>query len=89
MVVGADLGGGGAIGGRPLSGILHPADPKGPPFGTFQEIHFWPTDPKNFLQAPSAPIFTNFEGGARAEKTQFFGQNFPKSAQKRLFCLFF
>ena len=27
--------------------------------------------------------------GARAEKTRFFGQIFPKSAQKRLFGLFF
>ena len=32
---------------------------------------------RNFGQIP-----TKFEGGARAKKTQFFGQNFPK---KRLF----
>ena len=39
------------------------------------------TDPKIFLKAPVAPmIYTNFEGGARAKKTRFFGQNFPKSA---------
>ena len=28
-----------------------PADPKGPPFDTFSEIHFWPTEPKIFLKA--------------------------------------
>ena len=36
-------------------------------------------------------IYTVFKGDARAEKTQFFGQNFPKSeksAQKRLLGLF-
>ena len=36
-----------------------------------------------------APIYTNFEWGARAEKAQFFYQNFPKSAEKRLFGLLF
>ena len=25
-----------------------PTDPAGPPFDTFSEIHFWPTDPKIF-----------------------------------------
>ena len=29
----------------PPSGIRPPANPKGPPFDTFLEIHFWPTDP--------------------------------------------
>ena len=85
----ADLGEGGEGGGGgrllplpppPPSGIRPPADPKGPPFDTFSEIPFWPTDPKTFLKAPSASIYTNFERGPRAEKTQFFGQNFPKSA---------
>ena len=43
--------GGGGGGGRTLPplGIRTPADPKGPPFDTFSEIHFWPTDPKIFL----------------------------------------
>ena len=84
---GADLGGGADA--PPPLGIRPPADPKGPPpFDTFSEIHFWPTDPKIFLKASSAPIYTNFEGerapkgGARAV---FFCQNFSKSAQKRLF----
>ena len=42
-------------------------------------------DLENFLKAPWAPICTNFEGAARAEKTQFFGQNFPKAAYRRLY----
>ena len=43
--------GGGAGGERPPpppAGIRPPADPKGPPFDTFSEIQFWPTDPKFF-----------------------------------------
>ena len=32
-----------------------------------------------------APIYTNFEGGARAEKTGFFGQNFPKKPKNVYF----
>ena len=40
----------GGLGWTPLpSGIGPPADPKGPPFDTFSEIHFCPTDPKIFL----------------------------------------
>ena len=78
-----DLGeGGGGGGGRtpPSSGIRPPADPKGPPFDTFSEIHFWPTDPKIFLKAPWAPIYTNF-GGARAKKKRnFFVKIFQKVA---------
>ena len=64
------------------SGIRPPADPKGPPFDTFSEIHFWPTDPKMFLKAP---IYTSLEGERGPKKTLFFCQNYPKSAQKRLF----
>ena len=33
-----------------------------------------------FYTFPLAPMYTNFEGGARAEKTQFFSQHFPKCA---------
>ena len=77
--------GGGGGGGRALSGIPPPADPKGPPFDTFLEIHFWLTDPKIFLKAPLAPIYTNFEGERAPKKTRFFCQIFSKSAQKRLF----
>ena len=80
-------GGGGAD--APSSGTRPPADPKGPPFDTFLEIHFRPTDPKMFLKAPMAPIYTNFEGERAPKKTRFLCQNFSKSAQKRLFWLFF
>ena len=79
VVPGADLGGGGC-GRLSFSGIRPPADPKGPPFGTFSEIHFWPTGPKIFLKAPLAPIYTNFEGERAPKKTRSFCQNFPKIA---------
>ena len=65
----ADLGGNGV-------GIRPTADPKGPPLYYF-EISVWLTDLKILLKAP---IYTNFEGGERAEKMRFFGQNFRKSA---------
>ena len=43
------------------------------------------TNLKNFLKAPLAPIYTNFEGGASAgKKAQFFGQNF-EFFKKRFF----
>ena len=60
-------------GGRPPPppGIQPPTDPKGPSFDTFAEIHFWLTDPKIFLKAPLAPIYTNFEG-ERAPKKRLF-----------------
>ena len=58
------------------SGIRPPADPKGPPFDTFSEIHCWPTDPKIFLKAPLAPIYTNFEGERAPKKTRFFLSKF-------------
>ena len=65
------MGGGGGGGGAsaPPLGIWLPADPKGPPFVLFWDIHLWLTEPKIFLKAP---IYTNFEGGARAEKRRFF-----------------
>ena len=46
------------------------------------------TDLKIVLKAPLAPIYTNFEGGARAVKTRFFGRHFPKKKPRRLFWLF-
>ena len=59
------------------------------PLCTFLKYLFWLTDLKIFLKASSAPIYTNFEGGARAEKTQFFGLNFPKVPKTPfLACLF-
>ena len=87
---GADLGGGGRGGGRlSPSGIRPPADPKGPPFDTFSEIHFWPTDPKIFLKAPSAPIYTNFEGERAPKKRDFFVNIFQKLPKNGFFDGFF
>ena len=63
----------------PSSGIRPPADPKGPHFDTFSEIHFLPTDPKIFLKAP---IYTNFEGERAPKKTLFFVKNFLTVFQK-------
>ena len=59
MYPGADLGGGGGAD-APPSGIRPPADPKGPPFDTFSEIHFWPTDPKIFQKLPKNGFFDCF-----------------------------
>ena len=82
MVRGGFKGGGG--GGRtPLpSGIRPPADPKGPPFDTFSEI---PTDPKIFLKAPLAPIYTNFEGERAPKKRYFFVKIFQKVPKNGFF----
>ena len=52
-------------------GIRPPADPKGAPFVLFWVIHIWLTDLKIFLKSLLAPVYTNFEGGARAEKRDF------------------
>ena len=72
----------------PPSGIRPPADPKGTPFDTFSEIHFWRTDPKIFLKAPSAPIYTNFEG-ERAPKKRNFLPKFFKKCPKTAFLTVF
>ena len=64
-----------------------PADPKGPPFVLFWDIHVWLTDLKIFLLALLAPIYTNFEG-ERAPKNAIFSRHFPISAVKRFFGLF-
>ena len=54
-----------------------PCRPKGSPLCTILRYPFLVTDPKNFLKAHT---YTNFERGAHAKKTQFFGQHFSKSA---------
>ena len=80
---GADLGGKGDDDAFSPQGFDPPADPKSPPFVLFWDIHFWLTDPKIFLKAPLATIYTHYK---RAEKTGFFGKHFPKKkAQKRHF----
>ena len=80
-------GGGGAD--APLSGIRPPADPKGPPFDTLSEIHFWRTDPKIFLKAPLAPINTNFEGERAPKKNAIFLSTFFKKCPKTAFLTVF
>ena len=87
-MAGADLGGG--RGADALSsGIRPPADPKGPPFDTFSEIHFWPSGPKIFLKAPLAPIYTNFEGERAPKKRNFFDKIFQKVPKNGFFDCFF
>ena len=86
---GADLGGGVGADAFSPSGIRPPADPKGPPFGTFYEIHFLPTDPKIFLKAPLAPIYTNFEGERAPKKRDFLVKIFQKVPKNAFFGLFF
>ena len=60
-----------------------PCRPNGSPLCTILRYPFLVTDLIIF------PIFTTFERGVRAEKTQFFGQNFPKMPQNAFFYLFF
>ena len=60
----------------PLQGF-DPLPTQRVPLCTILRYPFWETDPKIFLKAPLAPIYTNFQGGARAQKTRFFRQNFP------------
>ena len=46
-------------------------------------------DPKNYLKVPSAPIYTNFEGGARRKSANFLFKVFQKVPRNALFGLFF
>ena len=46
-------------------------------------------DPKNVLKAPLAPTYNNFEGGARAEKTQFLVEIFQRVHKKAFLTCFF
>ena len=55
-------------------------------YNTILKYPYFVTDPKNFLKAP---IYTNFEGGARAEKTQFFWSKFSKKCLKTPFLTLF
>ena len=76
---GADIG----EGGRPPSRIQPLTDPKGPPLELLSDIQFWLTDPKFFLKAPLAPIYTYFKGERAPKKRDFlvkFFQKLPKNA---------
>ena len=59
---------------KDLERVSPPADPKGPPFGTFWEIHFWPT--KIFLKCPKTAFLTFFQkfacGAENLAKTASF-----------------
>ena len=80
--------GGGADAPSP-SGIRPPADPKGPPFDIFSGNHFWPIDPKIFLKAPWAPIYTNFEEERAPKKNAIFLSKFFKKCPKTAFLTVF
>ena len=59
-----------------------------PPFDTFSEIHFRPTDTKSFPKAPWAPIYTTFEGERAPKKCDLFiniFQKLPKNAFSTVF----
>ena len=71
---GADLGGGRGADAPPPQGFDTLPTQRVPPLILFQ---------KSIFGRPT------LWGGASAKKTQFFCQNFSKSAQKRLFWLFF
>ena len=60
------------------------------PLWYFLRNPFWPTDPKTFLNAPSPPIYTNFEWGPRAEKNAIFRSKVFKKCLKTPFlaCFF-
>ena len=89
---GADLEGGGG-GGKRTPPLPHGFDPlptqRVPPLILFQKSIFGRPTLKFFLKAPLAPIYSNFEGERAPKKTRFFCNIFSKSAQKRLFWLFF
>ena len=70
------------------SGLRDPADIK-VPLCTNLRYPFLVTDPKNFLWAPLAAIYANFEGGARAKKNAIFLVNiFQKMPKNTVFSLF-
>ena len=73
--LGGRRGGGGAASGRLFLGIRPSVDPK-VSFVLFWDIHFFGWLTLNFLKAPWAQIYSNFEGRARAEKNATFWSKF-------------
>ena len=65
-----------------------PCRPKGSPLCTILRYPYLVTDPKNFLKAPLAPIYTYFRGERVPKKRNFFGQNFLKSAKNAFLACF-
>ena len=83
----ADLGGG--SGRRPQRPLLSDSTPCRPKGSTLCTILRYPFLAEFITFLKVSPIYTNFEGGARAEKTRFFGQNFQKVPKNSFFGLFF
>ena len=73
----ADLGGRG-FGRFPFLRDSTPCRPKGSPLWTILRNPFWMTDLKIFRKAPLAPIYADFDGGARWKKTRFLVEIFQK-----------
>ena len=69
----------GSKGGCPLLKDSTTRHPKSPSLVLFYDIHFWPIDPKIFLKAHLAPVYSDLEGKARSNKCDFF-KKFPKTA---------
>ena len=86
---GADFVGGWGFG-RFLPQGFEPLPTQRVPLCTISRYPFLARDPKIFLKAPLAPVYTNFEGGALAEKTQFFWLKLSKKCLKTplLACFF-
>ena len=72
----------------PPSGIRPPANPKGTLLVLFKKS-ILVTDSKIFLRRLWRQYILSLRWSARKKKRDFFCQNFPKSAQKRLYDLFF
>ena len=77
--------------GRPSLSDSTPYRLKGSPLCTILRYPFSVMDSKMFLKAfcRQNTLVLKGERGARAEKPQFFGQNFPKMPKNAFFCLFF
>ena len=67
----------------------NPCRNKGSPVCTISKYPYLVTYPENFLKVPWAPINTNFEGGARAEKARFFLSTFSQKVPKKPFLVCF
>ena len=55
------------------------------PLCTILRYHFLATDPKNSLNAASAPIYSKLEDGARAKKRNFLVNIFRKVPKNVVF----
>ena len=88
---GADLGGGDSDSTpSPTPSVTRPPhQPKGP-FGFILCISFKPTNPKIFLKAPAASVYTIILKGRAHQKNRIFWSKFSKKCTKRgFFELFF